>query len=283
MLGNMSFFDSLCHAMGTLATGGFSTKNTSIAEFSPYIQIVITIFMFFGGVNFTLHYFLLKGKFKKVFYNEEWLKFAGFLIVISLLVSFITYFEGNYDFYTDALRHSFFQCTSILTATGFATADYMIWPQASWIFIFLLFFTGGMIGSTAGGTKFTRHLVLFKNLRAEIKRLIHPRAIISIRINKVNISEDISRNFFIIFIAYLLVFVTGSLLMSMFVENAVEAFGVTISCLGGVGPAFGQYGPTGNYSMIPDAGKWILSIIMVIGRLEVIPVLIFFHYAFWKK
>jgi trk system potassium uptake protein len=192
------------------------------------------------------------------------------------------YFHGSYDTFGESLRHSFFQCVSIVSTTGFATADYVVWPQMAWILLFLFFFSGGMIGSTAGGIKFTRHLVLIKNLRVEIKKQLHPNAIVPIQMNKVIIPDDVIRNFLIVFFAYLVVFCTGSLLMGLFTESAAEAFGATISCLSGVGPAFGRMGPIGSYSELHDIAKWILSIIMVIGRIELFPFILIFTKSFWK-
>jgi trk system potassium uptake protein len=280
--GKMNIFEAVCHAMGTLSTGGFSPKNSSIADYSPYIQVVITIFMFFGGINFALHYYLLRGKFRKIFANEEWLSFTGFIIFISAIVSVSLYQSNIFNSFSECLRHSFFQCVSIITATGYATADYTIWPQMNWILLFLLLFTGGMIGSTSGGIKFTRHLVLFKNLRYAVRKELHPHLLATIRINKKPIPEDVIRNFMIIFITYLFTFCVGSLLMSFYTDKTFEAFGVVASCLGGVGPAFGKFGPAGNYNDLKEPAKWILSLIMVIGRIELIPVIIIFTKSFWK-
>jgi trk system potassium uptake protein len=280
--GNMSVFDSTCHAMATLSTGGFSPKNTSIAGYSPYIQIVITFFMFFGGMNFVLHYFLLKGKFRKILKNEEWLSYIAFMILVSFAVAINIYSNGHYPGFAESLRHSFFQCISIATATGFATADYMAWPQMTWILLLLLFFTGGMIGSTSGGIKFTRHLVLFKNLRAEIKKQLHPNSIANVKLNGVPIPDEIIRNFLAVFIAYILIFFVGTLFMSLYTDTALEAFGSTLSCMGGVGPAFGKFGPAGNYNNLDQAAKFFLSIIMVVGRIELFPFILIFTKSFWK-
>lgn len=283
LLGGMNIFESICHAFGAISTGGYSPKNTSIANYSSYIQIVIIVFMFFGSINFAFYFFLLKGKFKKVFSNEELLSYIALICVVSFLIGIVIFFNGNYSNFGEALKHSFFQCVSIISTTGFASADYMLWPEVTWFGIFLLFFVTGMIGSTSGGIKFTRHIVLIKNIRSEIKRIIHPHSIIPLRLNKLIIPEDVVRNFFILFVAYILVFCVGSILMSLFVETPKEAVSVTISCLSGVGPAFGKFGPVGNYSEIHIIGKWILSIIMIIGRLEIIPVFILFNISFWKK
>jgi trk system potassium uptake protein len=281
--GEMDLFESICHSMTTLSTGGFSPKNTSIVNYSAYSQIVITVFMFLGGLNFALHYYLIRGKLKKVITNEELLSYLGLIVFLAVIISGITYFNSHYETFGVALRHGFFQIVSIITTTGFATADYVLWPQSSWFLLLLVFFIGGNIGSTGGGIKFTRLYVLIKNIRAELKRFIHPKAIISIKLNKKPIPEETIRNFFIIFVAYLFIFCLGTILLSLFIDSPIESIGVSITCLGNVGPAFGQYGPVGNFAELHVGGKWIASILMIIGRLEVIPILIFFHYSFWKK
>jgi len=282
-LGGMNFFESICHAFTTLSTGGFSPKNSSIANYSSYIQIVITVFMFLGGINFVIHYQLLNGKFRKVFTNEELKNFIFLICFISLVISIIIFTSGNYTNFGEALRQSFFQSVSIITTTGFATADYMLWTQTTWFLLLLLFFVGGMIGSTAGGIKFTRHLILIKNIRSEVKRFIHPKAVVPIRLNKIPISDDIVKNFFIVFVAYIVTFCLGALSLSFFLEDPKEAISVSISCLGAIGPAFGQFGPTGNYAALHDIGKWISSVLMIVGRLEIIPILMILHITFWKK
>jgi trk system potassium uptake protein len=283
MMGEMDFFESVCHAFTTLSTGGFSPKNTSIAGYSSYTQIVLTVFMFFGGLNFAFHYFLIRGKIKKIVSSEELIAFVLIIVSISLVVSLILNSHGNYDSFWGGLKHSFFQSVSIITTTGFVTADYMVWPEATWFLLLLCFFSGGMVGSTAGGIKFTRHFVLIKNLRAEIKKLIHPQAIVTIQVNKTTVPDEIIRNFFIVFVAYLLFFLIGTMSLSLFVNDFLEASSVSISCLGAVGPAFGEFGPVGNYSGLHDVGKWIASVLMIVGRLEVLPIIMLLHYMFWKK
>ncbi len=283
MFGEMNFYEAVCHAFTTLSTGGFSPKNTSIAGYSSYSQIVLTFFMFFGGLNFAFYFYLIRGKIKKVVTNEELIAFFILIVMISMAVSFILYSHGHYTNFFQAMKHSFFQSVSIITTTGFVTADYMIWPEATWFFLLLCFFSGGMVGSTAGGIKFTRHFVLVKNIRAEIKKMIHPHALVSIRINNTTIPDEIIRNFFIVFVAYLLFFCMGTLSLSLFIDSFLEASSVSVSCLGAVGPAFGEFGPVGNYSELHDVGKWIASILMIVGRLEVLPVIMLLHYMFWKK
>lgn len=283
MAGGMNFFESVCHALTTMSTGGFSPKNTSIADYSAYIQIVITVFMLMGGLNFAIHYLLISGKFKKVFSNQELQWFVFFVVGVSVLNALILIGYNTDYTVAEIFRHSFFQIISVVTTTGFVTADWMTWPQPSWFLLFLMFFVGGMIGSTAGGIKFTRHLVLIKNIRNEIKRISHPNAILPLKINKMSIPDEVVNNFFIIFVAYIVVFSLGTISLSLFLESPKEAVSVSISCLGAVGPAFGQFGPVGNYSQLHDIGKWICSLLMIIGRLEVIAFLAFFHISFWRK
>jgi trk system potassium uptake protein len=230
MAGGMNFFESLSHAFTTLSTGGFSPRNNSIAGYSNYIQIVITVFMFFGGLNFALHYYLIRGRIKHIISNQELIAFVSIIIIVSLSVALILFENSNYSNFSTGLRHSFFQSVSIITTTGFVTADYMIWPETTWFLLLLFFFTGGMIGSTAGGIKFTRHFVLLKNLRAELKRFLHPKAIIPIRLNKKIIPDEIIRNFFIVFVAYIVFFCLGTLglsfLLILFLRQVVYPFHV---------------------------------------------------------
>lgn len=283
MFGGMNFFESVSHSLATLSTGGFSPKNRSIADYSAYIQIVITVFMLFGGLNFAIHYYLIKGKFKKVFSNQELQMFVLLIFTISVINALLLIFNNTSYTTAEAFRHSFFQIISVVTTTGFVTTDWMLWSQSSWFLLLLMFFVGGMIGSTAGGIKFTRHLILLKNIRNEVKRIVHPNSITSIKLNKIIIPDDVVKNFFLIFIAYFVIFIIGTLALSFFIDSPKEAVSVSISCLAAVGPAFGEFGPVGNYSELHDIGKWICSVLMIIGRLEVIAFISLFYVSFWKK
>jgi len=282
MYGNMNFFESVCHSFSTLSTGGFSPKNNSVEGYSSYIQIVFIVFMCFGGMNFVIHYWLLKGRIRKMLRNEELKMFIIFIVIISFGFGAILVFNEHYTEFSDALRHGFFQCVSILTTTGFYTSDYVLWPQMTWLILFLLFFTGGMTGSTSGGIKFTRHYVLLKNIRKEVRKFIHPRAIIPIKIDNITVEDNVINNYYIIFVIYILTFCIGSLVMTFFTQNIPEAFGVTMACLGAIGPAFGDFGPTGNYSQLHDGGKYFLSFLMVLGRIEILPFLLIFTRYFRK-
>ncbi len=281
-VGGMNLFDSVCHSFGTIATGGFSTKNDSIAGYSAYIQYVITLFMILSGINFTLHYFGLKGKYKKVFQNEE-LKYylliiAGFTLVIS--IELIRQFHVGYE---EAFRRAVFQVSSIITATGFATDDYILWPNLSLLLIFLLMFVGASAGSTGGGIKVIRHVFLFKKIKANFLQHIHGTAIIPLKINNTSVDPRIVHNVLSFIIIYLSTFVAGSILMLIIGVDFHTSIGSVITCMGGIGPGLGRVGPTGNFDFIPIAGKVLLMFMMIIGRLELFSVFVIFTPHFWKN
>jgi len=282
MAGGMNFFHSINHAFSTIATGGFSTMNDSIAGFSPFLQYVVIFFMVISGVSFALHYYLLKGQFSRVTNNEElwfYLKIiAGFTLVITTGVFFT-----NQIGIEESFRASLFQTVSITTTTGFITADYMAWDNSIWFLIFLLMFTGGCIGSTSGGLKMIRVLVLIKNTRMELKRLIHPMAVIPVRIDRRAIPQTIITNFLAFFLLYVLLFFIGAAVMSFFDLGFESAIGASIGTLGNIGPAIGMVGPVSSYAEVPLAGKWVLSFYMLLGRLELFTVLLLFSPSFWKK
>lgn len=282
LLGKMPLFDALCHSFGTVATGGFGTKNTSIAGYSPYIQYVIAFFMLFAGTNFALYYQLGKGNFAKVFKDEELRFYLGVVLVPTALITLLLFFQSNFAG-ADALRHSFFQVVSIITCTGFATTDYMIWPVPGWMMIFFLMFAGGMVGSTSGGIKMMRHLILLKRIRMSVIRILHPSAYSPVRFNGTPIGAEILKNIVAIFILYILTFVIGSAVLAFLGVGVLESFGGVATCMGGIGPGLGTVGPVGNFSALPDAGKWVLSFLMILGRLELLTILIILNPSFWKK
>ncbi len=283
LLGGKNLYESICHALTTVATGGFSPKNSSIADYSTYNQIVIIVFMFLGAVNFALYFSLLKGNFKSFFKNEELIAFFIFVVVIALFIAGEIYYYGVFSTVGESLKHAFFQVVSIVTTTGFGTADYNNWPAMTQVIMLFLCFTGGMIGSTAGGVKFTRLLVLIKNIRYEIKRIVHPNAVYLLKVNKIPIRKDVVRNFFTVFVVWIFFICLGTIILSFFVSNLREAMGVTAATLGAVGPAFGEFGPVGSYAELHDIGKWTCIFLMVIGRLEIISVLAFVYVLFGGK
>ena len=281
-LGGMNLFDSLCHAFATMATGGFSTKNDSIAGFSPYIQYVLILFMTIAGISFTLHYFALKGQFKKVISNEE---LRHYLMIITVSTVLIT---GGLIFISGlktekAFRDALFHVVSIITTTGFVTSNYLLWPYFTWFLLFLLMFTGGCAGSTGGGIKIVRILLLFKNSSMELKRIVHPQAVLPVRLNGKAISQPIIFNVLAFFLIYIIIFVLGSLIMTMLGLEFESAVGAVASSLGNIGPGLGVVGPVLNYGLLSDPAKWILAFIMLLGRLELFTVLILFSASFWRK
>ncbi len=282
MFGKMNLFDALCHSFTTMATGGFSTKNSSIVEFSPYIQYIISIFMVFAGVNFTMHYFAMTGKFRKLWENEELKFYLLFLLVVTFII-FVPLFYFEAAGVEKAFRDALFQVVSIVTTTGFVTADYLNWPGTTWMIIFLLFFTGACAGSTAGSIKMIRQIFLLKNSYLELKRLIHPNAIIPVRFNNKPVSKDIIFNVLAFFVFYMLIFAFGSFIMSLTNLDFQTSIGAVASCLGNIGPGLGKVGPMDNYATISIFGKWFLSFMMLLGRLELFTILILFSPGFWRK
>ncbi|MEN8223739.1 MAG: potassium transporter TrkG [Bacteroidota bacterium] len=283
MLGGMSLFDALCHAFGTVATGGFSTHSESIAAFSPYIQYVIIIFMILAGTNFTLHYFSLHGQFRKVWKSEEFRYFIYLILIGTIGITLVLALSKEGMSAEEAFRTSFFQVVSIITTTGYITDNYLNWPGTIWFFIFLMMFIGGMAGSTGGGIKVVRQLLLLKNSLLELKRLIHPQAIIPVRMNGKVVSQDIIFKVMAFFLIYFIVFIIGSSVMALMGLDAQTAIGATAATIGNIGPGIGHVGPVDNYDFIPYAGKWVLSFLMLLGRLELFTVLILLSPAFWKK
>lgn len=282
-IGGMTFFDSVCHSFTTMATGGFSTKQASIAHFqSPFIHYVIIFFMFLAGVNFTLHYHLLHGRFANLKKNEEFKFYSGIIIFWSIFIAVILFFNG-YGNAEASFRDSLFQVVSMITTTGFVTADYEIWGSFLLLLFFLFLFIGGCAGSTGGGIKIVRHLLLFKNSFLELRRLIHPRAVIPVRYNNHAIPTEIISNILAFFLFYIFIFILGSLIMSLLGLDFTSAIGSVATSLGNVGPAIGSVGPTDNFANIPAIGKWFLSFLMLLGRLELFTILVIFSPAFWKS
>ncbi|WP_319502101.1 potassium transporter TrkG [uncultured Draconibacterium sp.] len=282
-VGGMTFFDSICHSFTTMATGGFSTKQASIAHWpSPFIQYVIIVFMFLAGTNFTLSYFAIKGKFSVAFKDEEFKYYSLFtlgftaLIFIGLLIS--TEFGVE-----KAFRDSLFQVVTIITTTGYATADYLTWPPVLTMLIFLLFFFGGSAGSTGGGIKIMRIVVLLKNGYYELKRLVHPNAIIPVRFNKHSVDAKIVTNVLAFFMIYFVIFAISTVIFTLIEPDMESSMGAVATCLGNIGPGLGSVGPAENFYHISPIGKWFLSFLMLLGRLELFTVLVLFSPSFWKE
>ncbi|MFQ5569339.1 MAG: TrkH family potassium uptake protein [Rhodothermales bacterium] len=295
----MSFFDAVNHAFATMATGGFSTKNGSVADYnSAYVDWVITLFMYLAGVNFALHYRLLRGQVVTVVKDTEFKVYTAIVLGATLIISLAMWeplvaalpraehveaaFTG-YTSFIEALRYGAFQAVAIITTTGFGTADYEIWPPLALGVLFLLFFVGGMAGSTGGGVKVIRHVLVFKNSFKEIRQLIHPRAVMPVRLNGTVVPRDVMRNVLSFIVLYIASVTFGTAVMALLGYDLLSAVGVSISSVGNIGPAFGMFGPTENYAHLPDIGKWIMSILMMAGRLEIFTVLILFMPSFWRR
>ena len=281
-LGGMNLFESVCHAFGTISTGGFSPKNTSIGDYSAYIQYVIMVFMLLSGTNFVIHYYLIRREFKKVKGNEEFKFYLFVLLFIGLIISSILFFEMNKPI-EEAFREGFFQVISIITCTGFASADYLLWPEYAWIIILFAMFLGGSTGSTSGGIKMARHLIVLKNFSRIFRHLISPNAIIPVRINKNALSEETNTSMLTFVSIYFAVFLGGSILLLLIGIDGKTAFSAVATSMANIGPGIGTIGPASNFSHLPGTGKIVLSFIMLIGRLEIYTVLILFTKYYWRN
>jgi trk system potassium uptake protein TrkH len=281
LIGNMNLYESVCHAFGTVATGGFSPRNTSIADYSPYIQYVIMLFMFLAGTNFAVHYYLFKRDFKRIKANEEVRFFLLMTIIIGGIITTTLFVKTDRSF-EQSFRDGFFQVISIITCTGFATSDYMEWPRYAWLVIFFAMFLGGSTGSTAGGIKMVRHLLLLKNIRHTFRKMLQPNAIFPIKINKNTLNTDSNNAILSFILAYFLIFVAASLTLIFIGVGTSESASAVATCMAGIGPGLGKIGPAGNFAYLPDAAKWLLSFIMLIGRLEIYTVLVLFTPGFWR-
>ncbi|VAV85772.1 Trk potassium uptake system protein TrkH [hydrothermal vent metagenome] len=292
----MSFFDAINHSMATLSTGGFSTKNASIAYWNgkPIIQYIIILFMFLAGTNFVLSYFAFKGRVQKVIKDEEFKLYFQFIILFTIIASLIIYFKADVTMSSinhpmvwgeteSAIRHGLFQVLTIITTTGFVTADFTLWTPFLMVLFFGLMFLGGSAGSTAGGVKVARHLMMIKNGFLEFKRTLHPNAILPVRYNKKAVDGNIVFNILAFFILYMLSFIVGALIFSFLGLSFESSIGVAASSLGNVGPALGDFGPVNNFHEMPEIGKWWASFLMLIGRLELFTVLILLTPFFWRN
>ena len=277
----MNWYDALCHSFATIATGGFSTKNTSLIDFSPAIQYIVIIFMFLSGMNFALHFLLLNGRYRKVFKNEELRWYFGLTIGISLMIAIFAIGVFNNDFEL-SFRHSLFQVVSIITATGFASADYEIWPNVCVVLVFCSMFIGACVGSTGGGIKIARHIVVYKYVKNMFYRLSNPYAITAVRYNKNALSSTLVTSIMAFVVLYFLSFIVGTIVMTATGLDIKSAASGIITTLGGIGPGIGIFGPTENFADISAFGKIYLSFNMILGRLEIFPMLVLFTKSFYR-
>ncbi len=282
LFGKVSLFDSVCNSFATIATGGFSTKNASIAAFSPYVQYVVMIFMMLAGINFALHVFALKGNMKRAFKNEELRAYLSIIGIAGLIITFILYLTHNVPF-ERAFRESFFQVISIITATGFATSDYLQWPIQGILIIALLMLIGASAGSTGGGVKVIRHVIAFKKIKQSFREITSPNAIHVIRYNN-NVLDITYVNRIITYILlYYSILAVGTVVMILLGNDGATSFGSVATCMAGIGPGFGTVGPVSNFLHLHDASKYLLTFFMVIGRLEIYSFIIIFTRTFWSN
>ena len=279
-ISGMNLFDAVCHSFATVATGGFSTKNSSIANYSTTIQYIIIVFMILSGINFSLHYFAFNGKFKKILRDKELRVYLIILGVVTLLIS-INLLQ-QYDHFEPAFRNALFQVSSIVTATGFATADNELWPEFSKMLLFFTMLIGACVGSTGGGIKIARHIIIFKVLRQRFKQLLNPNLVSVTKFNKTLVHKNTLNSIYAFVSIYLLTIVIGTIIMSATKQDLFTSASSIITTLGGIGPGFGKIGPTENFASLPEFAKVYLSFNMIIGRLEILPVLVLFHPSFRK-
>ena len=276
LFGGMDLFESLCHTFGTMATGGFSTRNASIGHYgSLYIDVVVIVFMLIAGTNFSLHHQLLRGKPLALWRNPEF-RFFGAVFLVFTLASTVSVLGRNYSTFGEALRYCSFQTASILTTTGFVTADYEMWTPLPQVLLLLLMFMGGCAGSTGGGMKCMRILLLIKHSYQELVRLIHPSAVIKVKLGGKTVSQEVLGGIWGFFVLYLGLFILSSFLLAAMGVDVVTSFAAVAACIGNIGPGLGAVGPTDNYTAIPMLGKWILTFCMLLGRLEIYTVIILF-------
>jgi trk system potassium uptake protein len=281
--GGMPAFDAICHSFTTLSTGGFSTKNNGIAAFaSPFIMTVITLFMFIGGTSMTLVYFTLKGRFRKTIGNNEFIFYICICAVFIVISSAVLFARGNLSA-GQAIGDGAFHVVSIITTTGFYTQNYNTWGYSLVLVIFVLMFTGGTAGSTSGGIKMVRLLLVTKNSRQELKRLIHPNAFLPVRLDRHIVPQTTIYNVLVFLTLYFFIICISTFIISTMGYDLITSFSTSASMLANIGPSLGTFGPFTNYSALPVFGKWFLSALMLLGRLELLTVMILFTRSFYRN
>lgn len=283
MLGGMDWFDATTHAFATLATGGFSTKNDSIAAFShsPYLQIVITVFMLLAGINFAMYFSIIKGNISSLWKDSELKGYIFLVVVVSIIIAVNLLIKTETNI-SNALLDSFFQVATIITTTGFVSQDYEMWPYFSQALLFLLMFVGGCAGSTGGGIKVIRIVTILKYIQREIIKFFTPRRVQRIKISKRSVDEDYIKLVMFFVFCYILILLLTTLVVSLDNFDILTSFTTALATLGNIGPGLGAVGPTDNYAMFSPWLKIFLSLVMITGRLELFTVLILFSPRFWK-
>ena len=281
MLGGLDWFEASTITFGTVGTGGFGITNAGISVYSPYIQVVITVFMILCGIDFTFYYLLLMRKVKTAFKMEE---VRAYLVIIIASVAVIFFnIQSSFASQGEALRHSAFQVSSIITSTGYSTVDFNLWPQISKTVLVLLMFCGACAGSTGGGIKVSRIVILFKSIVKEIKVLAHPKATVKVKLNGKPLEHEILRGVNVFFVAYMLIFATAILLISIDNLDFTSNFTAVVATLSNIGPGLNAVGPAANFSVYSPFSTFVLSLVMIIGRLEIFPMLVLFSRNTWKR
>lgn len=283
MFGGMNLFDAICHSFTTTATGGYSTKQASISYWnSPFIEYVVSVFMLLSSMNFALFLMCLKGKVGKIFKDEEVRWFLGSVAILTGMMTIALVFHNHYDWEL-AFRKSLFQVTTVHTSCGFATDDYNLWPPFTWLLLFIAMLSGGCTGSTSGGIKNMRLLIVARAIRNEFKHLLHPNAVLPVRVNQRTVSSSIVSTVVIFIVFYFIIILAGWTILLFLGVGFTESVSTVISSIGNVGPGLGAFAPAYSWNALPDAAKWVLSFLMLIGRLELFSVLLLFYPSFWKK
>jgi trk system potassium uptake protein TrkH len=278
----LSWFDSLIHSFGTVATGGFSNYNTSVGHFQSFtVEAILIFFMLISGMNFSLHYKWMQGNVKALFKDNETRLFLGIVGLSTLAIAANLIFTSDCT-WGQALRDAAFTVSSIITTTGFATADFEQWPLFSKFMLYLVMFIGGCAGSTGGGLKVGRLLILIKTFSRQLMRLIHPKAVIPVRIGSNVVTQEVVESAHTFFTLYILSFIVGTAVMAALGLDLVSGSSAALSALSNVGPGLGLVGPMSNYAAIPDLGKVVLTMLMLLGRLEIYTVLLVFSVRFWR-
>lgn len=284
MLAGMGLFDAVCHSFATMATGGFSNHNSSVGGYvSPAVEWVLIVFMFLAGANFSLHYLALKGNWRAHFRDEEF-RFYGAIVATCTGLILLTLIPIRfYPHWGEAVRQTLFQVVSILTTTGFGTADYLQWPPLSHALLLFLMTVGGCAGSTGGGIKVMRLLILLKHAKLELRKMLHPRGVFTLWFNNRTISPSLVTNVLGFFLLYMMVYVIGVMILTMGGRDLVTSVGATAATLGNIGPGLGLVGPASNYGALLDWEKWLLVIFMITGRLELFTVLVLLLPGAWRR
>ena len=281
MAGGMGLFDAVCHSMTTTATGGFSTKQASIAYWhSPYIEYVVSLFMLLSAINFSLYIVACKSKWKQLRKNTELKWFACSVGLLTLVISVVLFLNNGYGV-EEAFRKSLFQVATCHTSCGFATDDYNLWPPFTWMLLIFAMLSGGCTGSTSGGVKNLRLIIIANCIRNQFRQILHPRAVLPVRAG-FPFDNKLVTTVLVFFAAYLSVAFIGWTLLMSFGVDFTEAMSTVISAMGNVGPGLGSFGPAFSWAALPDAAKWILSSLMLIGRLEIFGFLLIFYRSTWK-